>query len=38
MEAIKIQPRDLETEIDELKAKIADYEDLKARVVELEKT
>jgi len=38
MVAIKIKPRDLETEIDEIKAKIADYDDLKTRVGELEKT
>lgn len=30
-------PRDLAAEIDEIKAKIADYDDLKARVGELEK-
>jgi len=29
--------RDLATEIDELKVKVADYDDLKARVKELEK-
>lgn len=30
-------PRDLQAEIDEIKAKIADYNDLKARVEALEK-
>ncbi len=31
------QPRDLETEIDEIKTKIADYDELKAKVAILEK-
>lgn len=31
------EPRDLATEVDEIKAKIADYDELKAKVEELEK-
>lgn len=34
---IPIQRRDLATEIDEIKAKIADYDELKAKVKALEK-